>query len=228
MLVFSHRGYHQTVPENTHEAFRQAIRMGVHGIETDVRLSADGQAVLFHDRLVAGQPVAELTRGELAALAAHEVPALDETLDAFDGIVWNLEIKSREAVDATIRAVRRVGRSRRLLVTSFWHDVVVEVARQTTVDCGLLVCIRPLRLDSVTSDAQRPGIWPDVLVWKYEMVDESLLGEARGRGIRNFVYGTETPQDHKRCVELPLDAVITDRPEFLFDALHAPHPEHAA
>ena len=48
---FAHRGLHtrdRAVPENSLEAFRLAARAG-YGIELDVRLSRDGQVVVFHD-----------------------------------------------------------------------------------------------------------------------------------------------------------------------------------
>lgn len=48
---FAHRGLHsrdKSVPENSIEAFRLAARAG-YGIELDVRLSRDGQVVVFHD-----------------------------------------------------------------------------------------------------------------------------------------------------------------------------------
>lgn len=41
MLIFSHRGYHASAAANTYDAFAQAVALGVGGIETDVRLSAD-------------------------------------------------------------------------------------------------------------------------------------------------------------------------------------------
>ena len=52
---FAHRGLHsrdKTVPENSLEAFRLAARAG-YGIELDVRLSRDGQVVVFHDDTLA-------------------------------------------------------------------------------------------------------------------------------------------------------------------------------
>ena len=48
---FAHRGLHsrdKAVPENSIEAFRLAARAG-YGIELDVRLSRDGEVVVFHD-----------------------------------------------------------------------------------------------------------------------------------------------------------------------------------
>src|SRR5258708_4377063 len=82
MLILSHRGYHETVPENTLEAFEQAVALGVDGIETDIRLSADGLPILFHDRTTSdGRSVAALSRAELSELVGYPVPTLGEALE---------------------------------------------------------------------------------------------------------------------------------------------------
>ena len=48
-LIFAHRGARLTAPENTEVAFQLAAELGADGIELDVRLTADGVAVIHHD-----------------------------------------------------------------------------------------------------------------------------------------------------------------------------------
>lgn len=45
----AHRGYRATCPENTMLAFRSAIAVGAHAVETDVHLTKDDVVVLSHD-----------------------------------------------------------------------------------------------------------------------------------------------------------------------------------
>src|SRR5919201_966059 len=52
MLIFGHRGSPRRFPENTIASFEEALRAGADGFETDLRLLADGAAVLFHDQQV--------------------------------------------------------------------------------------------------------------------------------------------------------------------------------
>ncbi|KAL5338942.1 PLC-like phosphodiesterase [Aspergillus crustosus] len=47
--AIAHRGYSAAYPENTMAAFRGAVAVGAHGIETDVHLSKDGVVVISHD-----------------------------------------------------------------------------------------------------------------------------------------------------------------------------------
>jgi glycerophosphoryl diester phosphodiesterase len=51
-LVIAHRGASGLAPENTLTAFNLALAMGAQGIELDIHLSADGQPVVIHDRLI--------------------------------------------------------------------------------------------------------------------------------------------------------------------------------
>jgi len=50
--ICAHRGASHTHPENTLAAFHEALRLGAHMIEFDVRRSRDGELVLMHDRTV--------------------------------------------------------------------------------------------------------------------------------------------------------------------------------
>jgi glycerophosphoryl diester phosphodiesterase len=91
----AHRGLWSPdgAPENTLAAFRAAAEAG-YGMELDVQLSADGEAMVFHDdrldRLTAAsgrlveRPTAEL--GDLAVCGTSQtIPRLSEVLEAVDG-----------------------------------------------------------------------------------------------------------------------------------------------
>jgi len=215
VLVLAHRGLHRDVPENTVAAFERAIELGVDGIETDVRLSRDGLPVLFHDRLAPdGREVADLTAAELAAAAGHPVPTLDDALALSSSILWNVEIKVPAALPATFSRLERLARSHRLLVTSFWHSLVEPFTRISGLECGLLLASRPATFEAFAGLFPRDGrIW--TAVWSYDVLDPALLDQARALGFRSYAYGAATEDEHRRIAELPLEGVITDRPELL-------------
>lgn len=52
MQIWAHRGASAHAPENTLEAFRQAIIKGADGIEPDVQLTKDKQLVAVHDEYI--------------------------------------------------------------------------------------------------------------------------------------------------------------------------------
>ena len=133
-LIIAHRGDSVHAPENTLAAFRRAAEAGADGIEFDVRLTADGEVVVFHDSAltrIAGRNdrVIQLTLEELRAVdvgswfnrrkqafadrgfARERIPTLAETLsalEAFDGLLY-VELKCREEdVERLTRAVSEV------------------------------------------------------------------------------------------------------------------------
>src|SRR5258706_12568505 len=108
MLLLAHRGYHADAPENTMAAFEAASKIGVDGIETDVRLSADGKAGIIHDRISPSKrAVAELTHRCLESDCGHAGPLLQEIFAAFPDVLWNIENKNPQALPATMRRLRR-------------------------------------------------------------------------------------------------------------------------
>ncbi len=93
---YAHRGLHtvdKTVPENSLPAFEAAAKIG-YGIELDVRLSADGKLVVFHDddclrmcgvdKRVEDMPYSELRELRLGGTSEH-IPLFSEVLDLVAG-----------------------------------------------------------------------------------------------------------------------------------------------
>ena len=69
----AHRGARSLAPENTMAAIDKAWRVGAHGVEVDVSVTADGELILFHDDLFpkrTEQPVTAFTWEELQRLDA--------------------------------------------------------------------------------------------------------------------------------------------------------------
>jgi glycerophosphoryl diester phosphodiesterase len=102
--VIAHRGGPAYAPENTLAAFKNAIAMGVDGLELDVHLSRDGEVVVIHDETVnrtttgAGR-VADLSLADLRVLDAGQgerVPTFNEvlTLAKTAGVELLVELKS--------------------------------------------------------------------------------------------------------------------------------------
>lgn len=112
---YAHRGLHdreKTVPENSIRAFRLAAEHG-YGIELDVRLTKDGQVVVFHDDTldrVCGVPgrVDEKTYKELTALRLcgndDTIPLFSEVLKSIEGCgPLIVEIKAGKSNDELCR-----------------------------------------------------------------------------------------------------------------------------
>lgn len=117
--------------ENTLPAFELALDQGATHIETDVRVSADGIAVVFHDadfdRVgsqsgVRGELIERLTIEQIRSVelrAGGRVSSLLEVLIALPSARFNIDVKSMAAATATARAVIEADAADRVLISSF-------------------------------------------------------------------------------------------------------------
>ncbi len=147
VCVAAHRGFSEKYPENTMSAFRAALDVGVDEIETDVRVTADGELVLIHDEAVdrttdGTGKVCELTLAELkkldagakkgAEFAGSRIPTLRELMELVKDhptLTLDIELKEyptegREALaydvcDRTLAMIDEYGFSDRIVVNSF-------------------------------------------------------------------------------------------------------------
>ncbi len=116
--VAAHRGGAAHRPENTLAAFAEAIALGAHQIELDVRRTCDGELVVIHDATVercsegTGR-VCELSLAQLRrfdfgrhkgeAFAGETIPTLREALEIVPPDVWvNVQIKYGEPIGAQV------------------------------------------------------------------------------------------------------------------------------
>jgi glycerophosphoryl diester phosphodiesterase len=81
--LVAHRGWRNRFPENTLAAVKGALDTGAHYVEIDVQVSADGEAVLFHDDTldrICRQPgaIADYRYAQLQHFSAYEPQRFDE------------------------------------------------------------------------------------------------------------------------------------------------------
>ena len=121
--ILAHRGLARDVDENTLAAFGAALAAGAHIIETDVRATADGIAVLVHDEVLpTGARVADLAWAELQAIPlprGGSVPSLDQALAFFPEAKFNIDVKSSDAILPTVLAIKIASATDRVLIASF-------------------------------------------------------------------------------------------------------------
>lgn len=119
--ICAHRGAMDTHPENTVAAFREAVRLGVHMIEFDVRMTKDGKLVILHDETVdrttnGHGAVKDKTLDEIKQLDAgswkstifknERIPTLREALAVMPLNIWlNVHLKGDGKLGAAVAKI---------------------------------------------------------------------------------------------------------------------------
>jgi len=151
IYVAAHRGWKAKYPENTLEAFRAALALGVDQLETDVRMTEDGELVLIHDATVERTTngtgkVREMTLAELKTLDAGngtKIPTLTEFMELVKDhptITLDIELKvyptpgneatSYSVCDRVVKMVDDYGFTERVVINS-WSGKLNEYINET-------------------------------------------------------------------------------------------------
>jgi len=135
-LLLGHRGARaeKTVTENTLASFDLALALGCDGFEFDVRLSADGDAVICHDATIRDLRIAESSTQQLALPSPREVLVRYQSTAFLD---IELKVPGLETITADL--LRKLA-PRRYVISSFLPEVL-KVIRDLDVTIPLgLIC----------------------------------------------------------------------------------------
>ncbi|SNY50163.1 glycerophosphodiester phosphodiesterase [Paractinoplanes atraurantiacus] len=230
-LAFAHRGGAAEGDENTAGAFERAVALGYRYVETDVHATTDGVPVVFHDssllRLTG-------TEGRIGALSwadlrtvriggASAIPRLDEVLDAWPTIRFNIDVKADAGAEPAVTAVRRAGAAERVLLASFSDrrlsrlrtlagpEVATSMGPAAVARLRLasLLGVR-MKLPPSIAAAQVPARQGPVTV-----VDRRFVDTAHRSGLQVHVWTVDDPAEMTRLLGLGVDGIMTDRLEIL-------------
>lgn len=125
-ITFAHRGGRADAPENTLEAFTRALGLGAAGLESDVRLSGDGEAVLVHGTHVRqGLRRLAVASTTAARLAAAGIPRLSDLYATLGGdFELSLDLKDPGVAELVLGAARSAGAIGRLWLCSDQVEVL--------------------------------------------------------------------------------------------------------
>ncbi|MDR5700098.1 glycerophosphodiester phosphodiesterase family protein [Agromyces aerolatus] len=227
--VLAHRGLALHAPENTLPAFEAAHAVGADVLETDVRLTKDGAAVLAHDatfrdddgrvRAIADLELTTLRRIELGGGAGFV--ALDEALDAFRAMPFNIDVKVDAAVGATAAAVRRTGAIDRVLLASFSDARGRELSRAlpgVATSPGRSGVTRALVAAAVggagamrSALAGSRALQAPQRAGRVGLITRRLVRAVHAVGAEIHVWTVNDAAEMRRLFELGVDGVVTDR-----------------
>ena len=229
-LIIAHRGHLSAAPENTMSAFLGALAAGADGIELDVRLTRDGQLVVFHDRqldrtsnghgLVDHHTLAEIRSLDVGSWFSHQfkgesAPTLDQVFEALPSdYLINVEMK------VVIKGMKLIA-----------HRVAESIRRHQRWESTLVASFNPIalfHLRRIEPQIARGYIWsryhpypirsrwfsPLVKAHWYDPANDTynpaVHEKFQRKGCRVLAWDVDFGRDLERMAALRLEAMVTD------------------
>lgn len=237
-LIAAHRGANEFLPEHSLAAFRQAIVEGADGFEFDIRLTADGQLVLHHDRTVkrtagAKGSIADLTLPQLRELNfAHRHPDCVDNPEASRIAtleeLFALVVDSGKDIKLLIEA-KHPSRFGPRLELRLWETLRRWPGLDVTVMSFSRAALATWRgLDTDTPlvwifeyPFRRPPEGVQVLSSRVDYIEStpSFVERAHAQGYEVYVWTVNDAETAHRMAALEVDLIFTDRPAAIRESL---------
>jgi len=249
VYIHAHRGGAALAPENTLPAFANAVLLGAHYLELDVRRCATGELVVMHDETlerVAGisQKVADLSLLELQSVdvgshfhadyAGTPIPTLIQVVEELVAKVrFNFEIKEeRLSGDGTALAlgdlISSMDIGERCIVSSFNPGSLRRLSSRCSAPIGLLY---PTEGVGWIKDSLTRRGWPAIFLPVFavhpreDLVDAELVQRAQLRGLAVNAWTVNEPSRMRQLMEMGVNGLISDRPDLALRVLAELYPE---
>ena len=239
-LIIAHRGASGYKPEMTIPAYELALKQNVDGFETDVRLTKDLELVGVHDRKtgrVADRDlvVSKSTLKDLGELdfSGKETNAKVMTIREF----LTLALDSGKSLTLTIETKHLTKHHGLLehklneLLTGFKMNANQhERVKIVLMSFNPLAVLRFSKLNPLIPRVQlkersypflhlypNPGN-PEIVGPGIELLLKrpDLITKFKDQGKKIFVWTVNSPQDMRFCLELGIDAIITNYPDIAY------------
>ncbi|MFL5320989.1 MAG: glycerophosphodiester phosphodiesterase [Myxococcaceae bacterium] len=237
MLLLAHRGASKDAPENTIEAFVEAVRQEADGVELDAMVCGSGEVVVCHDEFLdrlARKPWEVRTTslwklrtadvGTPLGFKPARIPTLESVIDALPSdFLINIELKCERLNDDGLSEkvcalVRRMGIGSRVVISSFNPLCLFRVAasypelrRGFLIDPDKGFLFQRGVLTPLTSSY---SVHP-----YYAQVSEQLVREWRASGLEVACWTVDDPVIARSLRDFGVRYCITNRPGALRSAL---------
>lgn len=225
--VSAHRGGSERAGAATWEAYEDAIQSGAEYVEFDIRRTADGVFVVYHDPRVdhTGPPLSRITHAELSERAGYAVPVMEEVMSLIAGkLMGHLDLKEigreREVIDRAIALLGEDG-----FVATTLEDRSVAAISQAYPRVRTALSLGrdrketgPLRLAGTRLSELLPmrrvrACGADGVAVHQRLARANVLREAARHGLFSMVWTVDDDALMRTFLDDPrVDVLITNRP----------------
>ena len=234
-IAFAHRGGAGDWPENSIEAFANAVELGYRYVETDAHVTSDGVVIAFHDDhldrvtdrigLISELPWSEVSQARIDGIAP--IPLLEELLLTWPNLRVNIDPKHDEVVEPLADLLQRTRTLDRVCLGSF-SDRRLEHFR---AQFGNEICtsmgpkgVARIRASSFGIGRKVPEgncLQVPTHAGKVPLVDRRFLRRAHRAGLPVHVWTIDDEDEMNRLLDLGVDGIMTDLPAVLRGVLES-------
>lgn len=233
-INYAHRGASEYAPENTLAAFCLGIQMNANGIETDVRKTADGKLVLFHDDTMtrlAGVNLAveQCTYSQLIKMdlgsrtnplyTGERIVLLEDFLRYFGNreLQLAIELKGAGVEFDTMDAIYRYNCQNHTIVTSFSLDYLQTVRSfDKQIPLGFLTDQTTNAVLETLLERQIQQYCPQAC-----SITAELVSRAKGKGLSVRAWGVQNTALMNQALACGVDGMTVNFPDKLAAVLTA-------
>ena len=227
-IGLSHRGNSKKFIENSFEAFNSVIQMGYKYIETDLRMTLDREVIAFHDpdlkRLFnLDLKVKDLTFNEIANLFTEKnctLLTLENTLEKFPEIHFNIDLKVKEVIEDSINVVADLNAFDRVCFASFCSSHtkrVLQNNKNAIVSMGMkdVALFKLFKLyNKNIKIIQIPLKWKGIKV-----LTRKFIQKADKNNLLLHVWTINDRKTINNLIDLGVNGIVTDEPELLMEIM---------
>jgi glycerophosphoryl diester phosphodiesterase len=236
LRLYGHRGASALAPENTLEAFGQALADGATALELDIHRTVDGQLVVAHDpdgSRMAGSAtrICDCTLDEVKAWdvgrgfdavagAAHAMPTLNEVIDAFPRVPISVDLKPNDprAVAELLHHLRAADAEHLVTIGSFHDRLVYQVRRlgytgPTALTRGEVAALRLLPLPFGRRMVRGNAAMIPRTHGLIRLDSERFIARCRRLGLRVDYWVVNDPRAAHGLLARGATGIVTDDPQ---------------
>lgn len=217
-LIYAHRGSSIDHPENSRAAFMAAIDEGADGFECDLRLSKDGQVVIWHDsdmsRLGANSASIAHTNFTEIKRIYPKVLLLTDLIEIATNNKKSLALETKHPVPSgnlveskIFELTSKITEIDISLLSFSW--LAIEKTRREAPQIEAVSLINFINAPIMERFSGAKSVGPEITAIK---ANPNLVAKYKNEGKRVFVWTVNEITDIELCAELGVDVVITDFP----------------
>jgi glycerophosphoryl diester phosphodiesterase len=223
-LVVGHRGASAYALENTLEAFRKAVDMGVDMIELDVRESLNDEFIVIHDRdltrISGKKDMVHKTHSQiLCSTELYNKERLLRLPEVFDLLPTPLgimvELKSIRSYQKMGNFIAARAKERPVILTSFDLSLIKRVQESSpSLPIGIVS-----HAQANIAKASVMGINFENVCLDFQAINTRVIMELRIQNRKTFAWTVDRTEDIRRMIELNIDGIISNKPDEVFRIL---------